>query len=376
MVRRNKGEGTIYQHPGRRGYRAQVTLKDGRKIAKQFKTSTAASAWIRDQHTRDTQGLFSAGSSTTLEEWMEGYLKEREFTRRPSTMATDRVHWSKHFGAIREVRLHDLDALTIRRWLEALQRSFVTDQRPDGQPHTLRICYSLLRSSLAAAVERDALDVSPMAKVKRPQVPRPEPKYLRPDELKLVLHHLYETGDPREMAVQLMVRLGLRRGEALGLTWQDVDLETGRVTIARQLQRIPDPKDPSRKVLARVPLKTAASRRVVRASGTLLERLRTLQRYEGAEPTDFVVTLGKGPVEPALMTRWLSNRTKEIGIRCSPHRLRHTAATLMLNRVGSITTVSTFLGHSDLKTTSVYARVLDDTSESASAALGDVVDDL
>jgi len=76
------------------------------------------------------------------------------------------------------------------------------------------------------------------------------------------------------------------------------------------------------------------------------------------------------------MTRWLSNRTKEIGIRCSPHRLRHTAATLMLNRVGSITTVSTFLGHTDLKTTSVYARVLDDTSESTSAALGEVVDEL
>jgi integrase len=62
------------------------------------------------------------------------------------------------------------------------------------------------------------------------------------------------------MAVQLMVRLGLRRGEALGLTWLDVDLETGRVTIARQLQRIPDPKDQSRMVLARVPLKTAPGR--------------------------------------------------------------------------------------------------------------------
>jgi integrase len=376
VVRRNKGEGTIYQLEGRRGYRAQVTLKDGRKLTKQFRTSTLASSWIREQHLRDAQGLHSEGSAMTLHEWMEGYLRERELTRRPSTMATDRVHWTKHFGAITEFRLRDLDALTIRRWLEALQRSFVTEQRPDGQPHTLRICYSLLRSALAAAVERDVLEVSPMAKVKRPQVPRPQPKYLRPDELKLVLDHLYETGDPREMAVQLMVRLGLRRGEALGLTWQDVDLDTGRVTVALQLQRIPDPEGPSRMVLARVPLKTAASRRVIRASGTLLDRLRTLRRSAGAAPSDFVVTLGNGPVDPSLMTRWLSNRTKEIGIRCSPHRLRHTAATLMLNRVGSITTVSTFLGHTDLKTTSVYARVLDDTSETASAALGEVVDEL
>ena len=298
MVRRNKGEGTIYQLEGRHGFRAQVTLKDGRKLTKQFRTSTLASAWIREQHMKDTQGLLSERSTVTLQEWMEGYLKERELTRRPSTMATDRVHWTKHFGAVAQVRLCDLDALKIRRWLEGLQRSFVIEQRPDGQPHTLRICYSLLRSSLAAAVERDVLEVSPMVKVKRPQVPRPQPKYLRPDELKLVLEHLFQTGDPREMAVQLMVRLGLRRGEVLGLTWQDVDLETGRVTIARQLQRIPDPKDPSRMVLARVPLKTAASKRVVRASGTLLDRLRALQRTTGAASTDFVVTLGRGLWSP------------------------------------------------------------------------------
>jgi integrase len=48
----------------------------------------------------------------------------------------------------------------------------------------------------------------------------------------------------------------------------------------------------------------------------------------------------------------------------------------MLNRAGSITTVSTFLGHTDLKTTGVYARVLEDTTKSAAVALGDVVDEL
>ena len=114
----------------------------------------------------------------------------------------------------------------------------------------------------------------------------------------------------------------------------------------------------------------------MRASGSLLDRLRKLDNELQPKPADFVVTLEGEPVDPQLMTRWLSNRSKEIGIPCSPHRLRHTAATLMLNEVGSISTVSTFLGHTDLKTTSVYARVLNDTSEAAAAALSEVVDNL
>jgi integrase len=54
------------------------------------------------------------------------------------------------------------------------------------------------------------------------------------------------------------------------------------------------------------------------------------------------------------------------------HGLGHEAATLMLNRTGSITTASIFLGHTYLRT----ASVLDDASESASAPLYDVVDGL
>ncbi len=376
MVRRNKGEGSIHQLEGRRGYRAQVTLSGGKRVTKQFKTSSAAAAWIREASAKDSLRRFSAESDATLKEWMELFFAERAETRRPSTITLETLHWKNHFGPIARVKLCDLDHLVIRRWLERLQRSFVTERRPDGQPHTVRVCYSLLRTALSQAVERDVLAVNPMNRVKRPSVPRPEPKYLRPEDLKRVLKHLAATGDPRELAVQLMVRLGLRRGEALGLTWQDVDLETGRVSVTLQLQWVPDPKRPGYEHLARVPLKTQASRRAVRASGSLLDRLRELDHAAQPKPGDFVVTLEGEPVDPQLMTRWLSNRSKEIGIPCSPHRLRHTAATLMLNEVGSISTVSTFLGHTDLKTTSVYARVLNDTSEAAAAALSDVVDNL
>lgn len=374
--RRSKGEGSIYRAEGRRGLRAQVTLRDGRRLTRQFPTAAAAMRWIRETSGRDAPKGVSDPGAPTLADWMATYLVERRETRRPATVAVDQVHWRNHFDAIRDVKLRELDHLVIRRWLEALQRSFVTPKRPEGQPHTVRLCYSILRSSLAAAVERDLIEVNPMAKVKRPAVPRPAPKYLTADELKRLLAHLADDGDPRELAVQLMVRLGLRRGEALGLTWADVDLETGRVVVALQLQRVADPSDATRPVLSRVPLKTAASRRSVRATGSLLERLRRQHEELLPRAGEFLVQMNRRPVDPQNLTQWLSTRAREVGVGCSPHRLRHTAATLMLNETGSIATVSSFLGHTELRTTSVYARVLASTSDDAAAALGEVVDRL
>jgi integrase len=376
MARRSKGEGSIYKMEGRRGVRAQVTLRDGRRLTRQFPTSAAAAKWIRETSGRTSPKGVVDPDALTLAEWMEIYLQERRETRRPATVAVDQVHWRNHFLSIRDVKLHDLDHLAIRSWLDALQRSFVTRKRPLGQPHTVRLCYSILRSAFGAAVERDLIEANPMTRVKRPAVPRAEPKYLEADDLKRLLAYLATTEDPRELAVQLMIRLGLRRGEALGLSWGDVDLHTGRIAVALQLQRVPDPSDPGRRVLARVPLKTSASRRSVRASGTLLERLRREHAAFLPRPEELVVQFFGRPVDPQNLTQWLSLKSKEIGIACSPHRLRHTAATLMLNETGSIATVSSFLGHTELRTTSVYARVLSSTSDDAAAALGEVVDRL
>lgn len=158
--------------------RAQVTLSDGRRLTKQFQTAAAATRWIRETSGRDTPRGVSDPDALTLAEWMAIYLEERGETRRPATVAVDQVHWRNHFDAIRDIRLHELNHLVIRRWLERLQGSFVTRKRPDGQPHTVRLCYSILRSSPAAA-ERDLIEVNPMTKVKRPIICEQSPSTSR-----------------------------------------------------------------------------------------------------------------------------------------------------------------------------------------------------
>ena len=99
----------------------------------------------------------------------------------------------------------------------------------------------------------------------------------------------------------------------------------------------------------------------------MLDGLAHLYKSAGApEKGNFVISLNDGfPVDPDAFSHWLTAIGRSIGVVVSPHRLRHTSATLMLNGGVSIEAVGKVLGHTDSKTTSVYARVLDETSSAA-----------
>jgi integrase len=374
---RSRGEGSIQEIEGRLGYRAQLTLPDGRRPTKQFRTKKQAADWLADQRALAEAGALVAPTTLTLGAWMEEWLANRH--RSVNTLALERSHLRTHFGPIATVRLDRLSPLVCRRFLEGLDHRFKQRRPPLGQPHTLRHCYNLLRTALEGAVEHRLLSSNPCASIPRPKVPKPEPKYLTEEEAGKVLRAADASCDPRALAVHLMLRLGLRRGEALGLIWTDVDFERGTISITHQLQREPDPTTPGRTILVRVAPKTATSLRVLSADPSLLALLATYSHglFEPAAPEGFIVCNPHGkPFDPDASSSWLRELGKSVGVRVTPHRLRHTAATMMLNHDVAITTVGSVLGHSDIRTTSVYARVLDDTRAGALRTLGEAVDEL
>jgi len=374
---RSRGEGSIQLVAGRGGYGAQLSLPDGRRPVRQFKTKKQAADWLAEQRALADAGALVGPTTLTLGAWMEEWLTSRH--RAPATIAHEQSHFRTHFGSIAKVRLDRLTTLVCRRWLEGLDARFKASNPPLGQPHTLRHCYNLLRIALNGAIEHRLLAANPLVAIPRPKVPKAQPKYLTEEDAGKVLRAANASGDPRALAVHLMLRLGLRRGEALGLYWCDVDLERGVVTVSHQLQRIPDPEDSERTVLARVAPKTSGSIRFLQVDPSLLEVLRQLVDGSGwpSGPDDFVVCSYEGrPYDPDATTTWLRRIGDAVGVVCTPHRLRHTAATMMLNHDVAITTVGAVLGHSDIRTTSIYARVLDDTKAGALRTLGEAVDEL
>ena len=374
---RSPGQGSVMKLDDRRGWRGQISLPGGRRLSKQLATKKAAEEWVVEQLQLLRTGRLATRKSMTLDEWMTQWrsLRVRSF----STLEIERIHYRRYFSSLANTSIDRLTPMVLRHFFESLEARFKIENPPLGRPHTVRLCHSLMRTSLGDAVEAGVLGVNPMHSVKRPKIPSPEPKYLTVDDVRKLVAVVDETGEIGGLAVHLMLRLGLRRGEALGLLWRDVNLETGEISVEQQLQRIPNPQSPGRTHLGRVPLKTQGSVRTLIADGALLDKLRKFRNSQTtpSDLDDFVVAQFDGsPIDPSNFTSWLARMGRSIGIHVSPHRLRHTAATLMLNQSVPLSTIGAVLGHTDARTTLIYARVTKDTKTAALSTLGGFLDSL
>ena len=376
--KRSNGDGSIQEVTGRSGFRAQVYLSDGSRPTKQCKTKAEARAWIKDMQLKDEQGLIKPRHDLTVEQWFTTWFETRVFKVAPSTFSSNKSLYRLHFDPIKRIPLAKLTPGQINDWLAKIEHQGMKRVPGVGQPHTVRHCYALLSAAMTEAMDHDMLYVNPMARVKRPRLPAAKPKYMELHDITKLLSACDESGDPRAIAIHLMARLGLRRNEALGLVWEDIDLEKEVLYVRFQIGRIPDPERPGRTLLIRRELKTMTSRRQLRLAGDLVEMLRAHRDSAPYEVTDqtFVVSFYRGnATDPDALTQWLKRVAKTVDVEVSPHRLRHSAATLMLNKGASIEAVSKVLGHSDIRVTGVYAKVLDETSAAALDLLAEELDE-
>lgn len=158
-----------------------------------------------------------------------------------------------------------------------------------------------------------------------------------------------------EAAVVLMLMTGLRVGEALGLRWSDIT--EGSLTVAGQLVTRPSlhyqpfPKTDSGYRTIDVPQKALA------ALGT---------------PGEGYVfqTASGGFIDPSTLAMELKQRTRSMGVNIHPHKLRHTAASLMLDAGVPVETVSKVLGHKSIRTTlDIYGHLLERGRGAAATAM-------
>jgi integrase len=167
---------------------------------------------------------------------------------------------------------------------------------------------------------------------------------------------------------------GLRQGEILGLTWQDVDLEAGTLTVRHSLQAgelVETKTDHSRRTL-RLPLPVSTELR--------RQRQRQSESREAARRWDvrgFVFTTANGgPLDGVNVTHELRRLLVRAGLRPMRfHDLRHAFATLQIEAGAGLFEISRALGHKDITTTAdVYAHLTDamaqQTADRMTAILG------
>jgi integrase len=244
---------------------------------------------------------------------------------------------------------------------------------------TIRTAWGVLRSGLSNAV-RDELVPRNVAELAR--MPMPRPRKVKPwtvEEARGFLESARQAGDPLYAGYVMILALGLRRGELLGLKWEDVDLSAGEVVIGWQLQRVGGQ-------LLRRQTKTEASEALLPLPGlcvtALTEHKARQERWRHAARASwhnygYVLTTRHGmPVEPRNFHRDFKLRTARANIRTIPvHTTRKTCASLLVALDVHPRVVMQILRHSQIAVTmNVYAEVFSPATREALRRLGDQLD--
>ena len=212
----------------------------------------------------------------------------------------------------------------------------------------------MLAVALAHAVREDMI---PRNVAKQVQVPSGPPRRYEP--LTLTEAHAFLAASRRFLngeVYELALRLGMRRGELLGLRWSDIDYNTSTLTIRRTIQRIVG------EGLVETPTKTKSSDRRIPLSPPCIKVLKEHERFQQAQrdragkawvETGHVFTSSIGtPLDPQHVSMNIGRLCAQAGIRrIRFHDLRHSCATLLIESGVPLITVKELLGHSNIMIT-------------------------
>ena len=387
MGKRSNGEGNVYQRANGT-WEARMSYIDpdtgGRRRASFYgKTARAARAEMKKARDRLDAGAPIKDANTTVGDWLAHWrattlaVSDRKESTRALYTTLSRQHLEPApFGVITldKLRPSDVEALILR--LRAKTKPGRPDPDSDDEPtplralsdSTIRSTYTVLRAGLDGAVRDGLLARNPAAQVRRPGVERTEARHLDSDAVTAVLRAAESSR--YHPALVLIASTGMRKGEALALAWDAVDLDAGVLRVAATISRI------GGRLVITEP-KTVRSRRAVPLHPAVLSMLRRHKARQAAERLRaanqwqnsglvFTTELG-GPVDPRNLLRVIevaSRAAKVDGV--GVHTLRHSAAVAWLESGVHIKAVADLLGHSSIAITGdVYGHTSDDTARAA-----------
>lgn len=375
--RREPGDGSLFYDEERKRWIYYLPRDEmGKRPRVSGKTKAEVLAKAEEIKAKRAQGLDLDAKQPTIEQFSEVWLRDVvKRTRRPSTYASYeqmfRLYINPKLGTI---RLDKLTAARVQGWINMLVDA--------GQgAATVRNAYLRLRGMLDIAVRYRLISANPAKDVDLPPITNDRARALTLSEARTLLKATdarldvrkpYTTKDGRSKSLpklstryallyHLLLALGLRRGEGLGLSWADLDWEKGTVQVRRQVQQI------NGKVVVSDYIKTDAGRRILPVPQPLLERLRAHWQNQqeeralmgaGWNERDLIFPTETGsPVGPSNLLRHFRLLLTCAGLpSVRLHDLRHTCATLLGERMGD-RVIAAILGHTPGTVTARYAKV-------------------
>jgi integrase len=350
--------------PGPDGRRRQrTTTHDTKKQAQEALAQTVLE--LRSGETYDTKVTVA----DFLVEWLNG-----KQSIRPSTRQAYGVHVMVHIvPAIGHLRLLDLRSHHVEAMYRSIALANASRERPVGAA-TMKRIHATLMSALNTAVRRGLIRRNPAATVELARATRVRSMVWTTEQAAVFLEAT--RSDPLSLLYRLLLIGGLRRGEAVGLRWADVDLEAGEIKVVQQIVLVAGQSHVG-------PPKSATGVRTISLDQQTVELLRRhhlqeLLRYPAtgsSMPVEQLVftTPGGSGLNPAYVSRHFAQLIINAGLpQIRLHDLRHTSASLGLASGESLLEVSRRLGHSSITITADrYAHVSQEAAQRSAQRLGD-----
>ena len=331
--RRANGEGNLRKRKDGRWegrYTAGRDPETGRAIYKNVlgKTQAEAKAKLK-QAIEEAKGLDAAKAGRyTVGQWMEVWFEHYAKVKvRPSSHQTYRGYIDNHIKPnIGKIPLEKLTSLELQKFYKKLLTNGRVDrlesrhQAKGLSPKTVRNIHQIISSAMSLAKEQKLIVANPAEGCALPRLEHREMKTLPVEQLQSFLREAKESGVYELYYLELAT--GLRRGELLGLKWEDIDLERGDLRVRRQIARINGE-------VVEAPLKTKNAYRTLPLAEDTVSILLEQKEKVGGSPWVFPSPTG-GPISPDSVLHMLHRVLKRAGLpRIRFHDLRHTFATLV-----------------------------------------------
>lgn len=389
ITRRTNREGTLYQKKRDLTwvYQVTITTNDGDSVRKAFtgKTQDIAikkyrdflkeqkkeRAFRKDRLSGKIPEEFQIDpefQSITLVDWVEQYIvlykkpPHSKDTTYSSYMRYCRTHINRFFG---KLRLRDVNQNHIQMFYDFLSSD---EGRLDGtgplSPKTIQNIHVLLREALEKPVGK-VYEVNPAVKTIRPEVIEKEMRVLTKEEMQVFMKEIFV--ERLRCAMMISLFTGVRLGELLALTWDDVDFDSQCIHIHENIIRIElfdDPSGRKTKLIKQETPKSNKSDRSVPLQDGIFKMLKIHQQLQVLEcypnPLNLVFPSKKGTYTDP---RTYQKRVAAVMKRCqilgvNVHALRHTFATRLVEQNIPLVIIKNLLGHASIETTMKYTHAL------------------
>lgn len=378
MGRRASGEGSIYPIRNADGkivrYGASITVgyKNGKRDRKKVerRTRREVAEELARLKAQAAQGMDLTARQPKVKDfctaWLDGTFALKA---KPKSVETYRHIFTRYiFPALGESKVKTV----MHRQAQAL----VTKLHQDGSAdNTVGLVRTAGRQAFAAAMKEGLTDRNPFQGLTLPKGITRKPFTLTVEQCKAFL--AAARGERLEVALRLLLSLGLRRGEVCGLRWEDIDLTTGVLTVNGTLQYI------QRHGLVWGTPKSKSGIRSIKLPPSLLAALVWHQGLQEAERREmgerwansgyvFVSPESGGPLYPEVLYcafKVVAERA-ELPDEATPHTLRHSCASFLHAEGASLKKISTYLGHANtVITNNIYIHLFQDEINEAAATV-------